>query len=667
MPYYADGGKRTQVHGSPADRGRLTTFAVAKAAAQRRGMDGVGFALMPEFGITALDFDDCLDADGEVPPSLVNIVGTTYTEFSPSGKGLRAFVKGSYGTRKDKNREPYGFETFSDSGFTTFTGNVHPLCELMGCENVVSGERITLDAVEDICSYRLGSVRPKEVDENDFTAGLERPLGLSVERMEELLGVLDPDMTRDEWIRVGMALHHECDGDDTGFYLWNDWSCEGAKYLSEEDLREQWDSFDRRKGSRQRQLTMATVIHMAKEVGLPPRTTEAAVPEVLKAVAEAAAPEGPVSGLRTPDDFEGLYRVVALAEVAKREPGTWFIKGLLPKAETGILFGASGSGKTFIALDLALHVATGRAWRGLRTAPARVLVIAAEGSGGLAKRVEAYCRFHDIDPATVPVGVICAAPNFLNNDSVAEVVKAIAAAGGADLIIVDTFAQVTPGANENGAEDMGLALANVRAIIAATKAMVLLVHHAGKDASKGARGWSGLRAAVDVELEVVRHDNGERELRVSKQKDGEDGLAWGFRLETIMLGLDADGDSITSCVAVEAAVPVPQEADKPKGKVRRYAINERHVLEIIDSVFEGVESAGYRELVKACAEALPVERKPVLDPETGQQKVNQRGELVFTRDTRVQRIEKALQTLNKGAEPPISIEHGRVIFLTQPA
>jgi len=667
MPYYADGGKRTNVHGSPADRGRLVTFAAARAAAQRRGMDGVGLALMPEFGITALDFDNCLDADGEVPPELVNIVGTTYTEFSPSGKGLRAFVKGSYGSRKSKVREPYGFETFFDSGFTTFTGNVHPLCAMMDCEDVVSGERLTLEAVEHLCETRFGSVRPFDANEDDFTAGLEKPLGLSIERMEELLGVLDPDLGREEWIKVGMALHHECDGDDTGFYLWDAWSAGGAKYVSEEDLRNQWDSFERRKGSRQRQVTMRSVLQMAKEAGLPPRTTDPAVPEVLKAVAEAAAPEGPVRGFCTPADFEGLYPVWSAAAVAVRPAGTWWVKNLLPQAELGMLFGASGAGKTFVALDLAVHVALGRDWRGNKVRKGRVLIVAAEGGGGIAKRVDAYCRFHAIDPATLDVGVVLAAPNILNSDCVAELVKAIAAAGGADLIIWDTYAQVTPGANENGAEDMGLALANLRAIHAATKAMNLLVHHAGKDASKGARGWSGLRAAVDVELEVIRTDRGERELRTSKMKDGEDHLSWGFRLEVVTLGVDEDGDNITSCVVVEAAVPVSEAVDKPKGRTRRYAVNERHVLEIIDSVYEGVESVGYYELVATCVEALPPEKKPVLDPETGQQKLDPKGQPVYTRDTRRQRVERALATLRKGEEAPIKIEHGRVIFFTTPA
>ena len=89
-------------------------------------------------------------------------------------------------------------------------------------------------------------------------------------------------------------------------------------------------------------------------------------------------------------------------------------------------------------------------------------------------------------------------------DDISELVRAVTASGGADVIVVDTFAQVTPGANENAGEDMGLALANARALAAATGAVVVLIHHAGKDAAKGARGWSGIKAAADAEIEIIR-------------------------------------------------------------------------------------------------------------------------------------------------------------------
>jgi RecA-family ATPase len=133
---------------------------------------------------------------------------------------------------------------------------------------------------------------------------------------------------------------------------------------------------------------------------------------------------------------------------------------------------------------MAGSIARGVDWRGRRVRKGRVIVIAAEGGGGYGKRIKAYCQHHQIEMRDLDIGVITAAPNFLEAEDISEVVASIVAAGGASLLIVDTFAQVTPGANENAGEDMGLALKNARGLREATGAMCLLIHHAGKDAAR---------------------------------------------------------------------------------------------------------------------------------------------------------------------------------------
>ena len=161
-------------------------------------------------------------------------------------------------------------------------------------------------------------------------------------------------------------------------------------------------------------------------------------------------------------------------------------------------------------------------------------------------RVDAYCQHHELKPADLDIGLVLAAPNVLDNDDVSELAKSIKLSG-ADIFVVDTFAQVTPGANENSGEDMGLALRNVRAITEATGATALIVHHAGKDATRGARGWSGIKAAADAEIEISVSDS-VRLIALTKLKDGDDSKQWGFRLTTVGLGTDNDGDPISSCV-----------------------------------------------------------------------------------------------------------------------
>lgn len=640
VPYYADGGKRHGKQGGIDDRGRMTTFAAARDAAARRGFTGVGLALMPEFGITALDFDNCVDAQGKLPPEIERIASSTYAEYSPSGKGIRAFVRGSYGNRKSPTEgNDYGFETFTSSGFVTFTGNAMPYTDLLGLEDTVAD----LDTlVAPLCAARFRPTTPHVPDPDDFMIGREPKIGLTISQMEELLSVLDPDMPREDWIKPGMALHHECDGDDTGFYIWDEWSAQGSKYPGEESLRTQWDSFERRKGSGHRQVTMASVIKMAKEAGAPtPRPTLAATVDDLRTAMSAVAAT-PTLGMFTPEDYTGRFPITSLAASVVLQPGGWRIKNVLPDRGLVVLFGASGSGKTFVAIDMAYAIARGVAWRGNRTQRGRVLIVAAEGGKGMSKRLKAYADYYDIDPNEVDIGLLTVPPNFLLSEDVTDLAGAISASGGADVIIVDTMAQVTPGANENSSEDVGLALGNARALEMATEALIMMVDHSGKDASKGVRGWSGKRAAADAEHEVLKYENGTREIRVTKMKDGDDGLKWGFRLETVVVGIDMDGDTITSCVAVEADVPVPvvQEIGP---KAQRFGPKERHVLEIIESEYEGVERAPLTELFDKCLAAMTKPEAP-------------------KRDLRRRDLDRAIQSLAKRKDPLIEIKNGHVIF-----
>ena len=631
VPYWTDGTIRHGQQGSPTDRARLTTFPAARDAAARMGYDGVGFAPLPDFGYAFLDFDNCVGPDGQIPTEIEQIVVRTYAEFSPSGKGIRAALKGNLGNHKSPSGpNQFGFETFSTSMYVTFTGNILPACEMIGLENTVA----TVDQhVIDLCERRFGrSLLNNVVDPEDFMAGREPKLGLTPERMHELVNSLDPNMSRADWIRVGMALHHECDGDDTGFELWDEWSQDGYTYVSTEAMRVQWDSFDRRKGSTRRQVTMASVIKMAKDAQS--RPTEAASREEVLAKAEAIMAELPTKSL-------GRFGPVPIYDLTQREPMGWLIKGVLPRAKLGILFGASGSGKTFVALDLAFSVARGIAWRTRRTMRARVVVIAAEGGSGLGKRGQAYAQHHGFDLRTVhDLHIITAAPNFLDGDDISEVIAEIKNLGPVDLIIIDTLAQVTPGANENTSEDMGRALGNINLLHDATGAMNLAVHHAGKDLSKGSRGWSGIKAAADVQIEVLRHEDGRREIVIEKMKDGEDGVRWGFKLETILLGLDDDGDDITSCVAVEDDVR-PAATDDRKG-VKRRGRHETHLLEVM-ATFPTDAIVRAEDLIRKACDMLPA-------PDAGK------------RDIRRQSVVRAIQNLSREKDGPLRMENGVVIF-----
>ena len=602
IPYYTAGNKRHGKQGSTQDLQQLTAFDAARTAAARRGFDGVGFVPLPEWNICALDFDHCV-TNGELHPDLEAIVTGTYAEYSPSGTGVRAFVKGQYGNSKARG-EPYGFEVFSSKGFVTFTGNRLDVVEILGNENTIA----ELDApVRALCAKRF----TREVAETGVSAG--EPLGLTPQQIDKCLSVIDADSGHDEWLAVGMALHHETQGE--GFDLWNDWSELGSKYPGREVLLHRWSSFGK---THDRTVTARSLVRLANEHGAGINLNGPATADEFEDLVGEASPEA----------APGRFAIVPAHEFATGANPTWVIKDVLPQAELVVMYGASGSGKSFLALDMAAAIARGVEWRGKRVRQGRVAYIAAEGGGGFRKRLKAYGQHNEIDLASLELGVIHAAPNMMEAKDAADVVKAIKAWGGADIVIVDTFAQVMPGANENAGEDVGKALTHCKRIHELTGAMIILIHHAGKDASKGARGWSGLRAAADAELEVVREATG-RSLRLTKSKDGEDGMAWGFDLEIIAVGVDEDLDPITSCVVIEAQMPVPGAGPARKlGPVE--VIVNTVIQEFAVAQTEGIEAG------VVLAEA--VKR---MDP-PGERK----------RDTRKQRARRALEALCNGDDAP---------------
>jgi hypothetical protein len=222
---------------------------------------------------------------------------------------------------------------------------------------------------------------------------------------------------------------------------------------------------------------------------------------------------------------------------------------------------------SFVALDMIGAVARGKQWQGCRVKKAKVVMIAAEGSGGVGKRIRAYCKHYGLNEADLDIGIISVPPNVIEDVDVQELVNALTAVG-ADMFVIDTLAQVTPGANENSSDEMGQALRNIRLITDATDATAFVVHHAGKDASRGARGWSGIRAAADAEIEISRNDTCHL-ISITKMKDGDDSQQWGFRLNQVQVGIDNDGDIETSCVVEYVEAPPKRvKSNEPKGVIQ---------------------------------------------------------------------------------------------------
>ncbi len=240
------------------------------------------------------------------------------------------------------------------------------------------------------------------------------------------------------------------------------------------------------------------------------------------------------------------FRLLTPAQLGELPPIRWRVRGVLPADGIAALFGPSGSGKSFLALDMLACVAAGRPWFGCRVNAAPVLYCALEGEAGISQRIKA----HQVKHGPLPDGFrfLLQSLDIRNAADRDDLVQAARAAGFANgVLAIDTLNRAAPGMDENDSKSMGEAIGAAKAIQAELGGLVLLVHHTGKDTTKGLRGHSSLHAALDSAVEVIR-DGDRREWRTAKSKDGDDEQAHPFRLEVVTLGTDDDGEEITSCV-----------------------------------------------------------------------------------------------------------------------
>lgn len=224
-----------------------------------------------------------------------------------------------------------------------------------------------------------------------------------------------------------------------------------------------------------------------------------------------------------------------------------------------MIYGPSNAGKTFVALDIAMHIAASNSWRGLRVNGGPVLYIAAEGGAGIRNRLAAIKLDRpDMAAASFSLLPICV---DLHGQGDAQAICEIMPDESPALVVVDTLARSMGAGDENTAKDAAMFVRNCDLIRESTGAHVMVIHHTGKDEDRGARGSSALRAAVDNEIQVTS-DWG---ILSRKQRDQEPPEPLHFVLRSVTLGMDEDGEPVTTAV-VDVAEP-PKPTRKPlRGK-----------------------------------------------------------------------------------------------------
>lgn len=516
---------------------------------------GVGYVMTGQHDVVGVDLDRCV-ADNTIAPWAQEVIDrlASYTELSPSGNGLRILVSGEI--PNDWTNHEVGIEVYggNEPRFLTVTGQrlkVSPhevqrpapsVLEGLSAQYAKSKTTATIislelpDILDEMLLPNLGELGIHHAARDFLTDGSHRG-DRSRELFSTAVALYSAGLKDDEVFSL-LALnpfafevaldHRRQDSDRALMYLWVE-HCQKGKAKS--TLKASLDDF-----------SDLTVLSPRPELH-----GDADDFDVVEGVSSVHIPVKPNRFAFTPGESFFDPNI----------PDTrWTIKRLLPETGLGMVFGPSMSGKTFFALDMAMSVALGREWRGQKVNPGQVAYICAEGGTGFRKRGLAYLNYHGVERGGLPMHLLADAPNLLERGDVKDLILSLKTIKGLKLVVVDTLAQTTPGANENASEDMGRAMSHCNKIVAATGALVLLVGHTGKDENRGHRGWSGMPAAFDVSIQLER--NGDyRAATIVKMKDGEgEGTVYPFHLAGVELGRDEDNEAVTSCVALPGAKEV---------------------------------------------------------------------------------------------------------------
>lgn len=245
------------------------------------------------------------------------------------------------------------------------------------------------------------------------------------------------------------------------------------------------------------------------------------------------------------------------------EPGPehdWLMDGWLSTGDRSIVAGQSRSGKSFFAIHVSMCIAFGMDVFGFKTKPGGVVYQAGEGARGVKKRLRAWRAHHGVvfDRQRPFVLLSKAIDLYRSKEGIFELIDEINAHAKTfdvplRLVVIDTLAAATVGADEISGKDMGIVLENVATIQEKTNAHVMLVHHMNASGQK-VRGHTSIYANLDQVLLVSRDEATKiRTLLLDKQKDEEDGISVQFELSRVSLGLTDNGKEITSCACVHLA------------------------------------------------------------------------------------------------------------------
>jgi hypothetical protein len=266
----------------------------------------------------------------------------------------------------------------------------------------------------------------------------------------------------------------------------------------------------------------------------------------------------------SPRALDLQMQMTPLHAISPNLSSRYLVKGWLDRGALSVVYSESNVGKTFLALDLALHIAAGVDWHGHRVPgneayAGPVIYVAGEGGLGIDNRIEAIRREspHLMEYAEENGDFVLMKTmlDMTGSDDAFDLVAAIEADSiDPALIVIDTLAMAFGGGDENTSKDMSVFVRNCAHIRAQTGAHVMVIHHSGKDTTKGARGSGALRAASDTEIELTREGNVILATQ-RKQRDMPTDKTFAYTLRSVFIGNDEDGDKVFSAVVEPTEAP----------------------------------------------------------------------------------------------------------------
>lgn len=271
-------------------------------------------------------------------------------------------------------------------------------------------------------------------------------------------------------------------------------------------------------------------------------------------------------------EFEADTDEAALIE----ESTNYVVDEIIYRGDTSACYGPSTAGKTFVILDLSYHVALGKEWHGLKVKQGAVLYVTLEGLRGFRYRMKAAKRVHGAPGKNFAIlrPRITLTADEAGQQGVAQIVQAAEtlqkeSGNQCVMIVLDTYARVNPGADENSAgEIMAFIERRMGEIAARTGAHVHVVHHSGKNGD--IRGSSAFKPSFETLLRIDREEDSKtRTVIAEKLKDSEERPLFDCELEIVALGQNSEGKTVTSCVVKQ--VPFRSEAMRKEEKLRGLA------------------------------------------------------------------------------------------------